>query len=94
MTKEGDALRNDKDAMAGTLESPYNRKSQARAIESAYHTAEFSLFQCVGRGIKADCFFVEFNAPPARFIKEVALEPNKLGAGHKAFLVPVDDTIC
>lgn len=49
----------------------------ARAIESTYGTAEFSPFQCVGRGgIKADCFFVKFDTPPAQLVKKVALEPH------------------
>lgn len=34
----------------------------ARAIETTYSTPDFFLHQCVRRGIKADCFFVEFNS--------------------------------
>lgn len=62
----------------------------ARAIKAAYKGLEFELFQCVWHGIKADCFFVQFGASPAKLTKEIPLELEKLGGGLKAWLLPVD----
>ena len=65
------------------------------ALQAAYGTAEFTLYQCTNkmRTIRRDVFFIEFVIPPNKLVRKLPLEPSKMGGGsYQALMTPVDLT--
>lgn len=51
------------------------------AVRNTYPGEDFQVWQCAKGNTRSDCFFIMFEAAPARYHKQVPLELNKMGGG-------------